>query len=135
MTAAPAMKAAVSLGLLALLVAAARLSGDAAGASATDVARGQYLVGPAGQCSDCHGAALAGGPNQIPGPPGIPWAPSVPQIAGLPMFATDAQAVAFFETGLLPDGSKARPPMPQYRFAEADAQAIVAYLRSLKGGS
>jgi mono/diheme cytochrome c family protein len=134
MTTGSTAKAAVSLGLLALLVMAARLSGDAAGTSAADVARGQYLVGPAGQCSDCHGAALSGGPNPIPGPPGAPWAPSVPTLVGLPMFASDAQAVAFFETGTLPDGSKARPPMPQYRFNEADARAIVAYLRSLTGG-
>jgi mono/diheme cytochrome c family protein len=134
MTTGSAAKAAVSLGMLALLLTAARLTGDAAGASAADVARGQYLVGPAGQCSDCHGATLGGGPNQIPGPPGVPWAPSVPSLVGLTMFATDAQAVTFFETGALPDGSKVRPPMPEYRFNEADAQAIVAYLRSLKGG-
>jgi hypothetical protein len=48
------------------------------------------------------------------------------------MFASDDDAVRFLITGLLPNGQMARPPMPQYRFNELDARAIVAYLRSLK---
>jgi len=52
-------------------------------------------------------------------------------IAGLSMFSV-AQAVRFLETGRLPNGKTAAPPMPAYRFNEADARAIVAYLKTLK---
>ncbi len=135
MTSAWLPKSAIVLGVISLLVGVVAADRSAAGASPAIVARGEYLVGAAGQCSDCHGAGLGGGPNQIPGQPGVAWAATVPSLVGLSMFASDTQAVTFFESGLLPDGSKARPPMPQYRFNEADAQAIVAYLRSLKGGS
>jgi hypothetical protein len=40
--------------------------------------------------------------------------------------------VTFFETGKLPNGKQAAAPMPQYRFNPTDAQAIVAYLKSLR---
>ena len=96
------------------------------------VARGYYLTHGAGQCGDCHGAALAGGPNFIPGPPGVPWAKTIPDLRGLPMFATDAAAVSFLMTAKLGDGTSALPPMPHFQFDEADATAIVAYFRSLK---
>jgi hypothetical protein len=34
-------------------------------------------------------------------------------------------------TGIAFNGLPARPPMPQYRFNQQDAEAIVAYLKSL----
>jgi mono/diheme cytochrome c family protein len=92
-------------------------------------ARGKYLIGPAGQCADCHGADLAGAP-MAPGPPGVPWAKRSANLRGLPMFTTDAAAIAYLETATLPNGKHARGPMPQYHFNLADATAIVAYLRS-----
>jgi mono/diheme cytochrome c family protein len=95
-------------------------------------ASGAYLTGGAGQCSDCHGAGLKGGPNPIPGPPGAPWAKTVPNLRGLKMFPTDAVAIAFLHTTLLPGGVHALGPMPRYKFSVADATAIVTYLRSLK---
>jgi mono/diheme cytochrome c family protein len=94
------------------------------------VARGRYLVGPAGQCADCHGANLHG-QNLGFLKPGMPVAYRSADIAGLKQLS-DAAAVKFFETGILPSGKSAAPPMPQYRFNAADAQAIVAYLKSLK---
>jgi len=94
------------------------------------VERGKYLVGPAGQCADCHGATLMGAPMD-PGPPGVPWAKRSANLRGLPMFVTDAAAIAYLETARLPGGKHARAPMPQYHFNAADATAIVAYLRSL----
>jgi mono/diheme cytochrome c family protein len=95
------------------------------------VARGDYLVGDAGQCRDCHGSNLQGGPAPK-GPPGVPWATNAPKIAGLPMFQNDADAVQFLRTAVLPTGHNALPPMPHYNFHREDAEAIVAYLRSLK---
>jgi len=96
------------------------------------LARGNYLVGDAGQCTVCHGATFMGGPNEIPGPPGVPWAKKIPSLRGLPMFKTDGEALAFLQTAKLPSGAPALDPMPKYHFNQADAIAIVAYLRSLK---
>lgn len=94
--------------------------------------RGMYIVTSIGMCMDCHGADLQGGTIPFAPVPGvhIPWAKTAPGIARLPMFKTDAAAVRFFETGLLPNGTRARPPMPQYRLKSEDAQAVVMYLRS-----
>lgn len=97
--------------------------------SAADVAQGKYLVEAIGFCQGCHAQNLMGQPAPANNPDAVPF----PRIAGLPMFAADADAVTFFETGLLPDGSRARPPMRQFRFKPSDAQALVAYLRSLPG--
>jgi len=106
------------------------------------IARGKYLVGPAGKCGDCHtpmddkgqpieSKTLQGA--RIMFKPAVPlpaWAEFAPPIAGLPGF-TDAQAIAFFTTGKDVSGKFAAPPMPRYRFSEKDAPAVVAYLRSL----
>jgi mono/diheme cytochrome c family protein len=104
---------------------------DSAPSSAV-LAQGQYLVTDAGQCADCHGATFGGAPLHIPGPPGVPWATTVPSLRGLPMFATDADAIAFLHTAKLPNGNFALGPMPHFKFNTADASAIVAYLRTLK---
>ena len=109
------------------------------------IARGKYLVGPAGQCGDCHtpmnkqgkpiqSQMLQGAP--IPFKPAVPipgWADMSIPIAGLPTMASDDDAIHFFTTGKHLDGTAAAPPMPQYRFNRRDAEAIVAYLKSLGG--
>lgn len=107
------------------------------------VKRGQYLVERVANCADCHterdwkgkqnqerwlqGARLDFKPTRI-----MPWAEFAPDVAGLPSFAQDEQAVIYFRTGLKPDKKSSKPPMPQYRLEPADAEAVVAYLRSLK---
>jgi mono/diheme cytochrome c family protein len=91
--------------------------------------RGQYLVRDAGNCADCHGATLRGQFLRTLRP-GLPIAYTSADIAGLKQMTT-AQAVMFFETGVLPNGLHAAPPMPQFRYNSDDARAIVAYLRSL----
>ena len=103
-----------------------------AGADPTDdqVSRGQYLVVSAGRCNECHGAKLQGAPLDFL-KPGMPVAYNAPKIAGLPQISATA-ATTFLQTGKLPNGKSARPPMPQYRFNHDDAAAIVAYLKSLK---
>ena len=115
--------------------------GSAPAATETLVERGRYIVEGVGLCADCHtprtekgefdrdhwmqGAALPMQPTVT-----MPWAPAAPPIAGLPSM-TEAQAVVFLTTGKRPDGSTPRPPMPPYRMNEADASAVVAYLKSL----
>ena len=107
------------------------------------IARGEYLVKGIGQCGDCHtpftptggfvmdkwlqGKKLEFGPL-VPMPV---WADTSPNIAGLPGWDTE-KAVQFFMTGLAPNGQPARPPMPPYHMNRADAEAVVAYLKSLK---
>jgi len=109
------------------------------------IARGKYLVGPAGQCADCHNPmdkkgqpvkaqALQGAPIMFKPTVPVPgWADMSMPIAGLPTMASDADAISFFTTGKHLDGKTAAPPMPQYRFSKKDAEAIVAYLKSLGG--
>jgi hypothetical protein len=42
------------------------------------------------------------------------------------------KAIQLLMTGLAPNGQPARPPMPQYHMNRVDAEAVVAYLESLK---
>lgn len=105
------------------------------------VQRGEYLVHRTGLCIDCHSprnergefvkeAHLGGAPiGFAPTVPMPAWAPVAPPLAGLPTMS-DQQALTFLTTGVRPDGSRPRPPMPEYRFNDEDARAIVAYLRA-----
>jgi mono/diheme cytochrome c family protein len=107
------------------------------------IARGKYLVTDVGMCGDCHsphnqqgeeipGRQLQGSPldfqplHPVPG-----WASVAPPLAGLEGW-TRNEAVHFLMTGVKPDGKRAAPPMPQYRLSRNDAEAVVAYLKSLK---
>jgi mono/diheme cytochrome c family protein len=124
----------LSLALLFASVATAQTTHNA------QIDRGRYLVERVGMCGDCHsehdqqgkpveGKQLMGAVLPFKPTVPMPWADKSPAIAGLPNW-TDAQAVSFLMTGKL-DGASPRPPMPGYRFNQADARAIVAYLRSL----
>ena len=102
-------------------------------AQSPPVERGRYLVGAAGQCSDCHGMKLQGASLDFIAPNMPPIVQrKAPKLAGLPMFDNEAAAAHFLETGELPDKKHARPPMPQYRFKHDDAVAIVTYLKTLR---
>jgi mono/diheme cytochrome c family protein len=107
------------------------------------IQRGQYLVEHVAMCADCHtpktdaGAYdrsqwLLGDMVDIKPVEKRPFALVAPMIAGLPNFPTDAQALKFFITGTNEVGKLALAPMPQFRFNQEDATAVVAYLRSLK---
>jgi mono/diheme cytochrome c family protein len=64
--------------LVALIIGRAERA-PAADAPPSIIARGEYLVGDAGQCRDCHGQNLEGGPAPK-GPPGVPWAANAPSL-------------------------------------------------------
>lgn len=110
---------------------------------AEKIARGKYLVHQVSLCGDCHtphdergmpieDRLLQGAP--IPFKPTVPipnWADYAPPIVGLPGL-TEEQGITVFMTGKLPGGGTGNPPMPQFRFNRPDAEAIVAYLMSLK---
>ncbi len=127
----------------AIVLAASQLSAAPPSKSQAQIARGEYLVKGIGQCGDCHTPlTLTGGfvmdkwlqGKKLEFGPLVPipiWADTSPNIAGLPGWDTE-KAVQFFMTGLAPNGQPARPPMPPYHMNRADAEAVVAYLKSLK---
>jgi mono/diheme cytochrome c family protein len=107
------------------------------------VARGEYLANSVAMCVQCHSTRDARGniietqkfrggtiPFTSPWPGGREWAYQAPNISGLPGF-TDDMVIGLLTEGQMPDGRQMpRPPMPPFRMARADAEAIVAYLRS-----
>lgn len=111
--------------------------------SSAKLERGKYLVENIGMCGDCHTAHNEKGEpikeqwlkgTLLPFKPTVPmpvWADNSVNIAGLPGWEHDA-AVKFLMTGIAYNGLPARPPMPQYRYNQQDAEAIVAYLKSLE---
>ncbi len=134
-----------------LLTAAASLSGHAqdakkaapAPATGSAVARGQYLVEDVAMCGTCHTPRHANGTldrsQWLAGAP-VPYQPSqatadwptvAPRIAGLPPASNDGM-VTLLTTGVWITGKQLRDPMPKFHMTKADAEAVVAYLKSLK---
>jgi mono/diheme cytochrome c family protein len=118
-------------------------SGKGSGDKSALVAHGEYLVKNIGQCADCHTPMNEKGEyvldkwlqgTKLTFAPTVPvpnWADTSANIAGLDGW-DHQKAVQFFMTGLAPNGQPARPPMPAYKMNKADAEAVVAYLESLK---
>jgi mono/diheme cytochrome c family protein len=139
------MKKLVLAGLAMALLLVPALTGQKkkpGAVSRTTIARGQYLVDSVGLCGDCHTPRNQKGEfikeqylkgtvlDFKPAAPVPVWADTSPNIAGLPGWEKDA-AIKFLMTGIVSNGLPPRPPMPQYRFNQQDATAIVAYLQSL----
>lgn len=127
---------------LAVVLACAALA--AADTASPDlIARGKYLVTQVSMCIDCHSPRdqqgkfiqeqwLQGGP--------LTFAPTVP----MPVWAAiampikgggpwnDAYLHTLLTTAKRPGGSQPRPPMPAYEMNDADADAVIAYLRSTR---
>lgn len=129
---------------VALFVAApmAFAQGRPAGNQAKLIAHGKYLITRVAGCTDCHsphnqrgqvipgrelqGAKLDFHPiHPVPG-----WVAVAPPIAGLEGWTTK-EAVRFLMTGIDRSGKHAAPPMPHFRLSRYDAEAVVAYLKSL----
>ncbi|MEP6716803.1 MAG: c-type cytochrome [Terriglobia bacterium] len=111
------------------------------------VARGKYLVEEVAQCQSCHtpkmengnfiksqwmkGATMTVAPaSSVSG-----WHSTVPDVT--PAGAIwkrwgEAGMIAFLETGKTPRGGNASPPMPTYTLKHEDAEAIVAFLKTLQ---
>ncbi|MHB8525791.1 MAG: c-type cytochrome [Candidatus Acidiferrales bacterium] len=111
-------------------------------AGQAQISRGRYLVEEVAKCGECHTPRdengnldsarwLQGATIWIkPVHPTQNWAEWAPRLAGLPEFS-DAQAEQVLEHGVGPNGAPIRPPMHIYHLKHADADAIIAYLRSL----
>lgn len=109
-----------------------------------EIARGKYFVEQAAMCVECHtprdGSGrllrdkyLEGAPVPVKSPPyaNFKWAIRAPAIAGLPGYTVE-QGVRLLTEGITADNRRPDPPMPRFRFSRADAEAIVAYLKSLQ---
>jgi hypothetical protein len=108
---------------------------------------GKYLVEEVAKCGDCHtpmgenGAPdqtrlLKGGPLPFqPVKPMEAWhgaAPDLTASSRLWQRWGEKGLVNFLQTGLGPTGHRAAPPMPLYHLRAGDAEAIVAYLKTLR---
>jgi len=106
------------------------------------IGRGKYIVEGLAACGDCHTPRnrdgdvdrtrwLAGAPVFYePAQPVPGWAISAPRIAGLPP-GRDAEIITLLTTSVWRDGKTPRPPMPRFHMRREDAEAVVAYLKSL----
>jgi mono/diheme cytochrome c family protein len=143
--AAVAMAAALSSSLLMSREkpAAAPQKGAAAQAPAqSNIDRGRYLVEDVAMCEECHtprdlngnldeSRRLQGAQIWIMPVHSNPnWANNAPPLAGFGEY-TDQQGEDVLEHGVGPNGETIRQPMHIYHMNHADAQAIIAYLRSL----
>jgi len=128
--------------LLGLRALASAGHGHRTNPSSGDVERGKYLVEQVARCGECHTprdakgnldmhAWLQGAPIWIMPVKPIPdWADRAPTLAGLPSF-TEEQMERVLEKGVGPEGEVLRPPMHRYHMSQADAKAIIVYLKSL----
>jgi cytochrome c553 len=110
----------------------------------TPVEHGMYIVHHVAMCTYCHTPKneegvldirqlLHGAPIPVESPfPRMKWAFQAPRIAGLPGGYTEDDMANFLQTGVSPTGRHPQPPMPQFRMTPEDAQAVAAYLQSLK---
>jgi mono/diheme cytochrome c family protein len=129
-------------GLAGAQEAASRESSSRTHGTASQVARGKYIVEGVARCEQCHtprdssGALdeshrLEGAPVWLKPPnPGTDWPIVAPRIGGSPP-ASDAEMVKLLTTGIWRNGVRLRQPMPQFRMTREDAEAVVAYLKSL----
>ena len=133
-----------SAAVAASLIAVASASLEGAGQSDADrVARGEYLVNNVAMCVQCHtprdergelerSKLLQGAPVPVVSPyPNDQWAFTAPRIAGLAPW-TEEQLVTLLTTGARPTGERPKLPMLPFRMTREDAEAVVAYLRSLR---
>jgi mono/diheme cytochrome c family protein len=128
-----------------LMYAQAKEKDAAVGTTAEQalVERGKYIVEGVAMCERCHTQRdergnpdrarwLMGGPTQTrPTYPSPAWAIREPRIAGSPP-GTDAEIIRLLTTGISRTGRPPNPPMPPFRMTRQDAEAVLAYLKSLR---
>jgi mono/diheme cytochrome c family protein len=107
------------------------------------IERGKYIVENVAMCERCHtprdgnGNAersnwLKGGPIQLTQTYPTPtWATREPRIAGAPP-GTDEEFIILMTTGVSRTGAPPNLPMPPFRMTRQDAEAVLAYLKSLR---
>jgi mono/diheme cytochrome c family protein len=138
------VRAAIALVLLSYTLALAQNQkphDKTAGAGA--VTRGKYIVEAVAMCGQCHTPRddrgnpdrahwLQGAPVRwLPAKPDPNWPIDAPRIGGTPLPASDADIIKLLTTGIWTTGNRLRPPMPQFRMDSGDAEAVIAYLKSV----
>lgn len=108
----------------------------------TLVARGKYIVEGVAGCGYCHTPRdQDGNPDRSRWLEGAPvfyeparpmqgWANTVPRLAGLPP-GSDAELIKLLTTSVARTGKPPRWPMPRFYMTRTDAEAVVAYLKSV----
>jgi len=106
------------------------------------IARGKYIVEGIAGCGYCHTPRdkngnpdrtrwLAGAPVFYqPAQPVPGWPTTAPRLAGLPP-GRDAEIITLLTTSISRSGQPPRAPMPRFQMTRADAEAVLAYLKSL----
>ena len=106
------------------------------------VARGKYIVEGLARCGQCHTPRDASGHTDqshllegsavwlMSAEPREDWPLQAPRLAGNPP-GTDAEMVTLLTTGVWKNGHHLRGPMPEFRMTTEDAEAVVAFLKSL----
>jgi len=104
---------------------------------------GKYIVDHVAMCIQCHtprneqgdlllSQYLTGAPVPVERPQYAgKWALRAPAIVGFPGY-TKEQGLRLMMEGVARDGRTPSPPMPPFRMKREDAEAVVAYLQSLK---
>src|SRR5215813_14345616 len=108
--------------------------------------RAKYIIENVAMFVECHTPRdetgrlireeyLNGAPVPVKGPPYpypvMKWAVKAPAIAGLIGY-TKEKGVRLFTQGITRDGRVPDPPMPPFRLSTQDAEAVVAYRKSLQ---
>jgi mono/diheme cytochrome c family protein len=111
----------------------------------SQIARGKYVVEGVAACGDCHTPHkengeldytrwLAGAPvPYLSARPSPDWPIVAPRLAGLPP-TSDAGMITLLTTGVWITGKPLRSPMPGFHMTRPDAEAVLAYLKSLTPG-
>ena len=134
----------IGLFLFSAVLTNAQVKSESQAASGDLTGGGKYIVEQVALCTECHTPRdekgnlqrteyLKGAPVLFKSPPypQMKWALKAPAIAGLAGY-TEKQGVRLLMEGVTRDGRRPDPPMPQYRLNRSDAQAVVAYLKSLQ---
>jgi mono/diheme cytochrome c family protein len=107
--------------------------------------RGKYIVEDVAMCGTCHTPRKPNGELDhsrwlagasvpyLPAQPTTDWPTVAPRLAGLPP-ASNAGMVTLLTTAVWTTGKPLREPMPKFHMTRADAEAVVAYLKSLPSG-
>jgi mono/diheme cytochrome c family protein len=112
----------------------------------TPVERGKYLVNEVAKCGECHTPKVDGKPEAAKHLKGaVLDSQPIGEIKGWHKTSPDLTPgsrlwerwqekglLDFMMTGKAPNGKPAGPPMPAYTLTREDAEAVVAYLKSLK---
>ena len=125
------------------LAGAAILAARSPAPPASKVDRGAYIVAHVAMCIQCHTPRdengdliptrmLSGAPIPLASPyPARPWAYRAPNIRGMIGY-TDEEGLRLLMQGITRNGTPPRPPMQRFGMNREDAEAVVAYLKSLK---